>query len=879
MPCGRLKGVTAPATELPAGIVTFVFTDIEGSTRLMHDLGDRYIDSLERHRNLLRRAWSDHRGHEVSAEGDAFFVAFDSADSALQACIDGQLKLQAEPWPGGRQVRVRMGIHSGLANPHAGNYVALAVHQAARVVSAAHGGQIIVSEEASRLLELPGPLHPIGRYRLRDFDSPPQLFAVSGDGFESDPREIRAVPAQGHNLARMPNQTIGRTADQERLRAEITPGRLVTLLGPGGVGKSRLANDVGMAVAPDWVDGVWRVDLAAVGQTGLVATAIGDAVGSPAHPGGDRWADTLEYLESRQVVILLDNCEHLVSKCRELVESLLTGCPGVAVVATSREPLRARGEQLWPVGPLSLPNPDEPNPADVAEAPAVQLFVERARAARPDFAIDTENAGLISAICSRLDGLPLSLELAAATLSFQSLPEIERGLEHRFRLLRSRTRRPGDRHHTMEGVLDWSYRLLSADEQAVYRRAAVFGSAFTLEAAAAAAGPGDLAGEDVPQLIWDLMDRSLVTAQLAADTTRYHMLETIRAYGLERLAEEGEVDLAAAGVANHMLERIGPWHPAGRSWSQEVAEELDNLRALIPLLESRHPNLAQVVACTIGRHHDESYSFLSGIEELKGYASTLAVASPNRVSLLATLAYLHLRMDRTEEAMHLLEEADRMRRDHGMPDWDDVSVDRAMGEVARRSGDMQGAIDIAKNALRRPLSDRGRSRMLNLLGTSSAAMGAFETALEACTKELEISRELGYTGYVASGHGNLAEIALRLGDNPLAAHHQRECLELATAQGSLPMVAFSLIVAARLAGPHGDWAEAARLHGHADTLLDEIGLVLYEDDRRQSDELLEEARLTMGDSEYEAAYADGRGLATPEAIALASAALTAAARG
>ncbi|MDR9451697.1 MAG: hypothetical protein RI637_10810, partial [Acidimicrobiia bacterium] len=627
-----------------------------------------------------------------------------------------------------------------------------------------------------------------------------------------------------------------------------------------------------------WEDGVWRVDLAGIAEADLVPAAIAESVGAPARPGSERWADVLDHLATRNAVILLDNCEHLADACRELVGSLFASCGGVGALATSREPIRVPGENLWPLPPLALPKEVSPKADDALRAPAIQLFVERGAAVRPGFRLDEQNADSIVSICRHLDGLPLSLELAAANLAVQSPAEILAGLEDRFRLLRSRDRGPDDRHRTMEGVLEWSYRMLDPTEQAAFRRLSVFGTSFSRATATAAVAGDDIAMSEVAQLIFSLVDRSLVNAELAADETRYRMLETIQTYGRDRLMEALEIGSVATRVGGYLMDELGPWHPADQSWLSNVRVELDNLRTLVALVGGTQQELAQLVACTIGRYHDASHAFAAGIEEMKRFVDSLPQPSSARASMLATLADLYLRTGDTESATQLVDAADILREVHGMPEWDDVGVDRTRGEVARRSGDLPAAIAIARRALDRDLSDRGKLRMYNLLGTTAGALGDMGLAQQSLTEELELNRKVGYEGYIASAHGNLAEVALRLGKISDAAHHQRACLELATAQGSLPMVAFSLIVAARVAGSNQDWATATRLHAKGEAMLTEIGLVLYDDDREESDRLLGESRERLGAGPFGEAVDQGGRFDTPEAIRLADSVLAAAER-
>ena len=855
---------------LPSGIVSFLFSDIEGSTRLFHSLGDRYVDVLDLHRRVLRAVWSEHGGAEVSTEGDSFLVAFGNADGAITAAAAGQRALAEVDWSEGVTMRVRMGIHSGLAAPRGRSYVSLAVHQASRVIAAGHGGQVVVSHDteflATPALEL--ALRPLGRFRLRDFPQPVRLYQVVGAGLEEHFPALRATPADKHNIVGKLTATIGREATIAALAEQVAARRVVTLTGPGGVGKSRIATDLGLAIAPAWEDGVWLVELAGVAEPDLVAGAVAEAVGAPARPGGARTDDVLEHLETHQAVVVLDNCEHLAGACRELVIRMQADCEQVAVIATSREPLWAPGEIRWPVEPLPVPV-GSVSASTVVDSPAGRLFKERGAAVRPGFDIDEHNAAVVAEIVRHLDGLPLLIELAAAHLSALSPREILDGLENSFRFLRGRDPHLSDRHRTIEGLLTWSYRLLESREQAALRRLSVFASGFSREASTASIADGVIDIDEVDELVWSLVDRSLVEADFDTDETRYRLLETVRSYGRRHLDEAGETDALATRLAHWFLKRLGPWLPPDRRWVGDVRVELDNLRALMPLIPERDQELAQQIACSIGRYHDNSQSFQEGIQEITRLVSLLGKPSATRVSLLTALGDLHLRTGNVDEAQRLVDAAEDLRVEHGAPEWDDVAVERTRGEITRRKGDLAGAVEIARKALEQPLSDRGRSRIYNLLGTTSAALGDFDTAYDACQRELELNQRLGYEGYVASAHGNLAEVALRLGDMPAAAGHQRSCLALAVTLGSPALVAFSLIVAARVAGWQEGSTTAVALHAKAEKQLEEIGLVLYEDDLRESQALLESALKELGSEGFAAARSEGLEMTLPDAVKLA----------
>ena len=866
--------------DLPRGMVTFLLTDIEGSTRLLHQLGDRYPGLLERHREILRQALVDHGGHEMSVEGDSLFAAFATAPEAVAATTAAQQALSNEAWPDGAAVRVRMGLHTGLASPRGGNYVALAVHQTARVAAAGHGGQVLVSEHTVNTL---GPDHgfrfrPLGRYRLRDFSQPVRLYQLLGPGLLDEFPAVRALPAEGHNIVPHRTETIGRDEVIDFLASQIVPGGTVTLTGPGGVGKSRLATEVALRIASQWEDGVWLVDLVGVTEPELVPGAVAAAVGAPGRPDTVHWDDLVFHLENRRAAVIMDNCEHLAHSCGELVDSLIAACPGVGVLATSREPLRAASEILWPVEPLAVPTGTRPGPEEVLGAPAGQLFWQRGMAARPGFSVDESNGATVAAICRRVEGIPLLIELAAAHLSAQSPAEILAGLEDQLRFLRSPDTRTASRHRTVQGLLDWSYRLLTSQEQAALRRLSVFATNFSQTTASPAVTDDNLDEGEVPVLLWSLVDCSLVGADLSGTETRYRLLETVRSYARRHLDEQGETETVAVQLSRWFLDRLGPWLPADRLWVSRVGDELENIRSLIPLIPLADQEVAQQIACSIGRYHDATQTFRKGIASLSPLVGALDQATPSRVSLLTTLADLHLRTGEIGLAEQLLDEAELLRQDIGAAEWDDVAVERTRGEIARRKGDLEGAMEIARQALALDISDRGRSRMYNLLGTTSGALGDYAAAYEACSRELELQELLGYEGYIASAHGNLAETALRLGDVAAAARHQKQCLDLGVSQGTPAMVAFSLMVAARVAAWREDWATAASLHSRAEVMLEEIGLALYEDDRRESDALLGRVTDRLGHDGLQRAFDRGRRMSLSEVVQLADGLLDEAAR-
>ena len=438
---------------LPAGIVTFAFTDIEGSTKLLRRLGHRYSALLDRHLDLVAGAWDAHRGHVIDTAGDGVFIAFQDADDAVNACADAQRRLSREPWPDDAVLKSRMGLHTGLAAPSGGDYRALAVHQAARVMSSAHGGQVLLSAATmDRLSALDGTtVVPLGRFRVGDFGDPIRLFQLAGEGLPDDFPAVRAVPADGHNLVAPTTSFRGREDEVADVIDRLGPGRLVTLAGPGGVGKTRLATQIGLRVVEDWPDGAWLVELGSIDEPALIPPIVGAALGVPGR-GDDRWTEVLDHLADKQALVIFDNCEGLAEECSRLLDDLLARCPACGALATSRVPLANPREDLWRVGTLDVIGPDGDRGA------AVDLFLDRVAPDRRQAVADASLVPVVAEICQKLDGLPLALELAAARMAVISPQELLDGLRARFRVLRSHDPTMPERQRTLEALLDWSDR-------------------------------------------------------------------------------------------------------------------------------------------------------------------------------------------------------------------------------------------------------------------------------------------------------------------------------------------------------------------------------------------------------------------------------------
>ncbi len=535
---------------LPAGSVTFLFSDIEGSTSLVKALREQYAQVLAKHRRLVRAAIAAHGGHEVDTQGDAFFVAFSDAKHAVLCALEVQRTLAAHEWPGGAAVRVRIGIHTGQAVPAGGGYTGLAVHRTARICAAAGGGQVLVSQATQALVEEEGlgfTLVDVGERALKDLDRPVRLFQLAAPGLDVPaPMVGQGAMSQRQRLGpgNLPVELtsfVGRARELAEVKRLLPATRVVTVTGPGGIGKSRLALRAAHKLGRYFPQGAWLAELAGVDGPDLLPYELARSLGVHERPDGGIQDALVAYLRERRLLLVLDNCEHLLEACRELVAALVSGCAGVRILCTSRERLGVPGEATVVLSALELPAIDTRLPvAGVAQVEALRLLVDRAVAVAPDFALTEENCGAAGDICRRLDGLPLAIELAAVRLASMTADDLLERLDDRFRLLAAGPRTGPGRSQALRATVDWSHQLLGEQERILWRRVSVFAGSFSLAAVEAVCSGAGLERERIVDLIARLVDSSIWTMAHDSRHGRYRLLETVRLYGAERLREAGE---------------------------------------------------------------------------------------------------------------------------------------------------------------------------------------------------------------------------------------------------------------------------------------------------------------------------------------------------
>jgi predicted ATPase/class 3 adenylate cyclase len=577
---------------IPTGTVTFLFTDIEGSTKLAREHSGTWETSRERHHSILRGAIESNQGFVFQVIGDAFCAAFHTAGEAVLAAVKSQMDFHLESWSD-TPIKVRMGIHTGKAEiQENGEYHGyLAMSRVQRLMSAGHGGQVLISAAAQELLfeDLTGDvsLRDVGERRLKDLIRPEHIYQLVIPGLPVDFPPLKTLETYRHNLPVQLTSFVGREKEMDEIKQSILAHRLVTLTGVGGTGKTRLSLQAIADLLDQFRDGVWFVELASVGDPDLVPQTISSCLGIPERPGQTILQLLLDYLNTRKILLVLDNCEHLIAACAELVDMLLIRAPSIKIIATSREALGVSGEMIWHVPSLSLPEGNQvPTLEQLSQSEAVQLFIERATLVRPQFLVTNQNAPAVAQICFRLDGIPLAIELAAARIKGLSVEQIAARLDDRFRLLTGGSRTALPRRRTLQAAIDWSYKLLEEEEMMLLRRLSVFAGGWTLEAAEQVCASDGLTSGQILDLLLHLVDKSLVVARTQEIHPRYYLLETIRQYAQGKLDESGEAILMRDRHLEYfcsLTEQVRPHFRDAQQlvWLDRFETELDNVRAAL----------------------------------------------------------------------------------------------------------------------------------------------------------------------------------------------------------------------------------------------------------------------------------------------------------
>ena len=595
--------MTAPSLALPTGTVTFLFTDIEGSTRLWDEHPEAMKAALARHDAILKEAVDSNHGRILQSAGDGLHAVFETALHGVAATLAAQRALSAYPWDEIKPtaIRVRMGLHTGEAELRDGDYYGGTLNRAARIMAAGHGGQVLLSavtaELVRRQLSADIDLIDLGEHHLKGLLHTERIFQVCASDLPGEFPPLNSLSAATHNLPAQLTSFIGRERELKETQDKLVSSRLLTLVGPGGTGKTRLAIQIAADQLDQFKDGVWLVELAPIVDPAFIESTIADVFGLREAQGVTLITLLADYLRAREVLLLLDNCEHLVEPTARVADQLLRACPKLKIITSTREALSVDGETVYRVP--SLPLPDQSS-GDLMRYAATRLFIERAAKAEPRFEPTKENAAAIIQICRRLDGIPLAIELAAARVKLLTPEQIAGRLDDRFKLLTGGSRTALPRQQTLRALIDWSYHSLNELEQRVLRRLAVFSGGWTIEGAEAV-----VAEPEVLDGLLGLVNKSLVNVAERSGAARYRFLETIRQYAMEKLLETDEAVATRDRHLDYVLSLPGPVEPGlfgvqSVAWLDQMEEEHDNLRAALEWAASHDPAKAIRLSLALG---------------------------------------------------------------------------------------------------------------------------------------------------------------------------------------------------------------------------------------------------------------------------------------
>ncbi len=910
--------------NLPSGTVTFLFTDIEGSTRLLQQLGDKFAILNAGQDQLLRQAWEANHGTVVTTQGDSFFVAFSRAMDAVNAAVQAQQALARQAWPEGVSVRVRMGLHTGEPQISLSDYVGMDVHRAARIAAVAHGGQVLISQTTRDLIEnqLPADmaLHDLGNHRLKDLRRPMHLYQLVIAGLPSDFPPLKSLEASPNNLPVQLTSFIGRSKEMSEVKELLSKERLLTLTGPGGSGKTRLALQAAAEMIDQFHDGVFFVALAPISDPGLVASTIAQPLGLRETAGRSIVDSLKDYLQSKSVLLFLDNFEQVISAA-PLITELLVSCSELKILITSREGLHISGEREYPVPPLGLPDLSQhPSLESLSQYAAVELFIQRAQAVKPDFNITNETAPAVAEICYRLDGLPLAIELAAARIKLLPPRAMLARLEHSLEFLTGGARDLPARQQTLRNAIAWSYDLLNEDDKKLFRWLSVFVGGCTLEAVETVAGE-QLEPISVLDRVGSLVDKSLLReVEETSNEPRYVILEVLREYGLEQLEASGEQDairFSHAGFFLGLAEQAAASLESAEQvlWMNRMEQEHDNLRSALEWSKTAEGagELCLRLASALGLFWETRGYFSEGRERLSAVLKTEAAQGRTaaRASLLARAAELAYRQSDYPATTSFAAESLAIYREVG----DRQGMASALIKLANAAtevGDYVAASGHLEEALAiwRELDDKhGIARALISLGWNALRPGDYQLASTRLEEALALSRQLEDTRSMGFELSGLGEVALRQGESQRAARLVEESLELRRRLGNKWGIGVSLGILGWAALRQGDWdraaarlgeslevrreigdksgstwclerlaevalgrgqaEKAARLFGAAAALRASIGSVMDAADRPEYESRIASLRGEMGEERFNSAWEDGRLLTLDQAAACA----------
>jgi predicted ATPase/class 3 adenylate cyclase len=898
--------------------VTFLFSDIEGSTRRWEQHRQAMQSAVARHDQLLRDAITQRGGCIFKALGDAFCVAFATAPDAVAAAVDAQLALTREDFSSVGGLRVRIGLHTGYAEERNADYFGPAVNRTARLMAIGHGGQILLSgvtrELARNDLPAGSSLVDLGSHRLKDLTEPERVWQLTTTGLRSEFSPLNSLESRPNNLPVHVTALIGREQELDDVRVLIGKHRLVTLTGSGGIGKTRIALQLGADLIGGFPDGVWFADLAPITDPELVASVVANVLGVTQVEGRKVDASITRWLQRKNLLLIFDNCEHLLEAAASIADAIHRGCPNVRVLATSRQALGISGEAVHRLPSLAVPQSGSTVGADDAlRYGAIALFVDRAVLADTRFVLSDDTAPIVADICSRLDGIPFAIELAAARVRVLSIPNLAARLDERFKILTGGSRIALPRQKTLSALIDWSYDLLSTQEQTLFNRLGIFAGSFGLDAATAVCASDDLADTDILDLLSSLTDKSLVVADTGGRLARYHLLETTRAYSLEKLALAGEHEHLAHRHGDYFREQaqasdarygIG----STLSWLADVALELDNFRAALEwaLADGHDVLLGVALAGALGPLWFDGGLTVEGRYWIGRAQAQLDESAHPQVAArmwraLAGFSDGKRVRECAEKAIALYEAAGDgrgvawalMHLGRGlllMGQFEKASEANARALAAMREfGDKRGvATCLARHAsiqlsrhdviAARKLCAEALAAYKNLEDEAGTAMvltnlaelefrdGQVEQALQFASEAFEIHASGKNAVMLARDHSNIAAYLIALGDLDRARESAREGLRGARQAQRALGIAIALQHLALVAALRGEVRSAAQLVGYVNAKYKELGSEREYTEKWGYEKLMAALRENLSDSEIAKFVAGGEAWSEDQAV-------------
>ena len=914
-------------SNLPTSTVTFLFTDIENSTPLWEKHPEAMKSALAKHDSLARSISLLHNGRIIKTTGDGFLVVFATATDAVQAAIHAQQAIQKDSWDD-VAIKVRMGIHTGEAELRDGDYFGGTLNLAARIMSIGHGGQILISETTLQIAQEHLSAHvsvtDLGEHRLKGLSKVERIFQISTLELQQEFPALKSLTHISNNLPTQLTSFIGRERELDEAQSKLENARLLTLIGPGGTGKTRLSIQLGAQLLSNFKDGVWLVEFAPISDPSLVMQTIASVFDIGEVPGVPLKMLVHDFVREKHLLLILDNCEHLVEASARVADEILHVAPKVKIIVSSREALGINGETVYRVPSLSSPNQDEVTKEAALGFESVMLFVERASAANPKFHLTDENASFVAQICSRLDGIPLAIELAASRITVFSPEQIAKRLDDRFKLLTGGSRTALPRQQTLRALIDWSYDLLSEGERALLRRLSVFAGGWTFEAAETICNNVDVL-EHLPQLV----NKSLVTVNDEGGEPRYFLLETIRQYAREKLLESGEGEGTRERHLAYFLEMAETAFPEMLTrekelqWIRKLEIEYDNIRVAVNWGIANNPiaTMRLVRSLTywfmVTSYNNEGYGWgKAAVERVKILTDNGKILTSDenlhRARLLVAMSMLSITIGDNQASAMEAEQATTLLRSLGdkwtlaialafhtggkitMGKFNEAiaSIAEAL-RLAEELGDkyilgsVMSAASYVEFFVNRDFAkaDTFREKASELLrehgsrwsygitvagfGNLLIRQGQFQKAREELNSAMQTMQEIGSTRHIANIKSVLAHILRREGNYIEAIPAYQETIKEWQKMGHRSAVAHQLECLAFIAKAMEQPDQAARLLGAAEALRQKIEIDMTPSEREEYEKEVADLKANMDGKEFASLWAEGRSLSMEQAIQFA----------